>query len=94
MTKCGICKRKREPGSGTFFNIPKDEQRRIVWSTACRQEFSPSSRICYKHFQPSDIITAGRNCMLMPNAVPIVQSLHKDTSQKTSYGYVYNLISK
>lgn len=81
MPVCAICKRKKEVGKGTFFGMPKDEKKRRKWMEACGKPLSASARICSDHFLRSDIITAGRNCVLMPNAVPkltIIQTEHEN----------------
>ena len=67
MRCCKICGKKVEAGGGTFFNVPKDIQKREKWSEVCQMTLTSNARICIDHFFRKDIITAGRRLLLMPN---------------------------
>lgn len=72
MKKCSICTKKNDRGSGPFFNVPKDENRRRLWSDICKRDFAPHDRICVDHFSPSYIIKGNLKSMLLPCAVPFI----------------------
>ncbi|KAM7342532.1 uncharacterized protein ACRADG_009922 isoform 1-T1 [Cochliomyia hominivorax] len=76
MSKCVVC--KGEISKLKSFGIPHDEKKKMKWVEICGKELRKSARICIKHFSSSDIITAGRRIILMPNAVPIVEDLEDD----------------
>lgn len=72
MKSCCLCKKKQIPGGGTFFRVPKDEFKRDRWKEVCKIEFSKNAVVCIDHFSPSSFRSAGRNTLLMPDAVPVV----------------------
>lgn len=72
MRKCQLCGKKFGPGQGSLFNVPKDVERRKLWTERCGVNFTPSGLVCFDHFSPSDVIISGRNKFLLPKAMPII----------------------
>ncbi|XP_065369237.1 uncharacterized protein LOC135961636 [Calliphora vicina] len=81
MTSCCLCKKKMQRENGTFFGVPKDERRKR-WSEICRLQFAKNARICEDHFLPTDIIRSSKQFLLLPNAVPFVQTKQTQTAKK------------
>lgn len=80
MRKCALCQKKSMPGNGTFFNVPKDMERRKKWSEICKKDLTPSARICIDHFSLSDMAACGTKKMLLAKALPIVDNVVPKTS--------------
>ncbi|XP_073837989.1 uncharacterized protein [Musca autumnalis] len=70
MRKCIICKKKEVYGNGSFFTVPKEENRRRIWSEICGIELSAKSCMCEDHFSPLHMIKGGQRKHLLPNAEP------------------------
>ena len=71
MKNCVVCKKNANKPS---FRVPKCEKRMLKWAAICGMALTPNSRLCIDHFSQSQIITAGRNHRLMPNAEPVLQN--------------------
>lgn len=74
MPHCALCKKKKKPGGEPFYNMPKDKERQQIWREVCHLQLVPSARICQDHFRSSDIVKAGRNSLLLPVAIPSIQT--------------------
>ena len=46
----------------------------LKWGAISGMALTPNSRLCIDHFSQSQVITAGRNHRLMPNAEPVLQN--------------------
>lgn len=70
MRRCCICLKRYVSGSGSFFEVPKDEGRRRQWMKICRRKLGKHDVLCADHFLEKEIVKAGKRCMLLPCAVP------------------------
>ncbi|TMW44547.1 hypothetical protein DOY81_010373, partial [Sarcophaga bullata] len=83
---CQLCGKKILPGQVSVFTVPKDEERRRKWSEICKVNLTPSGRICTNHFSSADMVVSGTKKILLPKAVPIM-----NTVLKTSFQSLQNL---
>ncbi|XP_067627746.1 uncharacterized protein [Eurosta solidaginis] len=74
MGKCAICSKRCERGTGPFFQVPSDDQKRLLWENSCRMYLRNIDLICADHFSRGDMICGGRKARLLPKAVPFPDS--------------------
>ena len=79
-SQCSVSKCKSVKKLHSF---PSDTDVKEKWSQFCKKPVtwtpSQSSKICSKHFQPSDFRSKGR---LMPYAVPTIPGTYRNVSKQ------------
>ena len=64
--KCLLCSKVPEEGESGWFSLPKDDTKRGIWVRATKLGdyyltlYKPSWKICWLHFDPSQVKTDGQ----------------------------------